>query len=61
MVRTVGVPLHEAIAMASANPARTLRRKTKGRMEAAADADFVVLTPDLEVVQTYLGGRALLC
>jgi N-acetylglucosamine-6-phosphate deacetylase len=60
MVRTVGVPLHEAIAMASANPARTLRHKNKGRMEAGADADFVVLTPGLEVVQTYLGGTALL-
>ena len=61
MVRLVGVPLHEVIAMASANPARTLRRKTKGRMEPGADADLVVLSPDLEVVQTYLGGRALLC
>ena len=59
MVRTVGLPLHEAISMASANPARTLRRKGKGRMEAGADADFVVLTPGLDVVRTYFGGRTL--
>ena len=52
----VGVPLHEAVAMASANPARALGLHTKGKLEAGADADFVILSPSLEVVQTFLGG-----
>lgn len=56
MVRHVGVPLAEAVRMASANPARALGAKTKGRLEAGADADFVVLSPELEVVQTFVAG-----
>ncbi|HWM24907.1 MAG TPA: N-acetylglucosamine-6-phosphate deacetylase [Chthoniobacterales bacterium] len=56
MVRQVGVPLPEAIAMASANPSKALRLSTKGRLEAGADADFVVLSADLEVRQTFVAG-----
>ncbi len=56
MVRQVGVPLPEAVAMASANPARALGLSTKGRLEAGADADFVVLSAELEVQQTFVAG-----
>jgi N-acetylglucosamine-6-phosphate deacetylase len=56
MVNRVGVPLHEAIAMASTTPARALGLKTKGKLEAGSDADFVVLSPELEVQQTFLAG-----
>jgi N-acetylglucosamine-6-phosphate deacetylase len=56
VVNDVKIPLHEAVAMASANPARALGSKTKGRLEAGADADFVVFSPDLEVVQTFVAG-----
>ncbi|HSP45829.1 MAG TPA: N-acetylglucosamine-6-phosphate deacetylase [Chthoniobacterales bacterium] len=59
MVNRVGVPLHEAVAMASANPARGLGLTTKGKLEAGADADFVVVSPDLEVVQTFLAGERI--
>ena len=61
MVNEVGVPLHEAVVMASANPARALGSHTKGRLEAGADADLVVLSPKLEVLQTYLGGERIFC
>jgi N-acetylglucosamine-6-phosphate deacetylase len=57
MVNEVGVPLHEAVAMASANPARVLGSTTKGKLEAGADADLVVLSPQLEVVKTFVGGE----
>jgi N-acetylglucosamine-6-phosphate deacetylase len=57
IVRNVGVPLHEAVAMASRNPARTLVGANKGRLEAGADADLVILAPELEVVQTFVGGK----
>ena len=53
MVNQVGVPLHEAVAMASANPARALGLKSKGRLEVGADADFVVLSPELEVLKRF--------
>jgi N-acetylglucosamine-6-phosphate deacetylase len=55
-VKDVNVPLHEAVAMASANPARALGAKTKGRLEMGADADFVVLSTDLEVLRTFVAG-----
>ncbi len=60
MVREVDVPLHEAVAMAGANPARALGLPRKGKMEVGADADFVVLSADLEVVQSYRAGVPLL-
>jgi N-acetylglucosamine-6-phosphate deacetylase len=59
VVNEVKVPLHEAVAMASANPARALGAKTKGRLEVGADADFVVLSPDLEVRQTFAAGEEI--
>jgi N-acetylglucosamine-6-phosphate deacetylase len=59
VVNDVKVPLHEAVAMASANPARALGSKTKGKLEKGADADFVVLSPDLEVVQTFVAGERI--
>jgi N-acetylglucosamine-6-phosphate deacetylase len=57
MVQKVGVPLGEAIAMATANPARALGSKPKGTIEVGADADLVVLSPELEVLLTFVGGE----
>jgi N-acetylglucosamine-6-phosphate deacetylase len=57
VVNEVKVPLHEAVAMASTNPARALAARTKGRLEAGADADFVVLSAELEIVQTFVAGE----
>ncbi|HSV63812.1 MAG TPA: N-acetylglucosamine-6-phosphate deacetylase [Chthoniobacterales bacterium] len=59
MVKQVGVPFHEAVAMASANPAHALDLTTKGKLEAGADADFVVLSPELEVRQTFFAGEQI--
>ncbi len=56
MVLKVNVPLHEAVTMATLNPARAVRLETKGRLEVGTDADFVVFSPDLEVLQTFAGG-----
>lgn len=57
MVREVNVPLNEAIAMATENPARTIGLETKGRLTVGADADVVVLSPQLEVVRTFAASR----
>jgi N-acetylglucosamine-6-phosphate deacetylase len=59
MVNQVGLPLHEAVAMAATNPARALGLTTKGKLKAGADADFVVMSPKLEVVQTFAAGERM--
>jgi N-acetylglucosamine-6-phosphate deacetylase len=59
MVRNVGVPLAEAVAMASLNPARALGAARKGRIEAGTDADLVVLSPELEVLRTFVDGAEI--
>ncbi len=59
MVHQAGVPLPEAVAMASANPALALGLNTKGKLEVGADADFVVLSPELTVEKTFLAGEQI--
>ena len=59
LVQEVRIPLHEAVAMASANPAKSLDSTTKGRHETGADADFAVFSEDLEVLRTYVGGEEI--
>ena len=56
MVREVNVPLNEAIAMATENPARAIGVETKGRLIVGGDADLVVLSPPLGVVRTFAAG-----
>jgi len=56
MVAKVNLPLHEAVVMATANPARAIGLESKGRLEVGADADLVVLSPDLKVLRTVAGG-----
>ena len=57
MLRDVNVPLNEAIAMAAENPARAIGLETKGRLIVGADADLVVLSPQIETVRTFAAGR----
>jgi N-acetylglucosamine-6-phosphate deacetylase len=57
MVRNVDILLHEAIMMATTNPARAIDLETKGRLAAGADADFVVLSPELHVLRTFTGSE----
>jgi N-acetylglucosamine-6-phosphate deacetylase len=59
MVNHVGVPLHEAIAMATMNPAGTIPLPEKGTLAVGTDADFVVLSRELEVVQTFVAGEEI--
>lgn len=57
MMNQVGVPLNEAVAMATANPARALGLNAKGRLKPGADADLVILSRDLEVRRTLIAGE----
>ena len=56
MIRNAGVSLPNAIAMASLNPAREAGLLEKGEIAIGKDADLVVLSPQLEVLQTYIAG-----
>jgi N-acetylglucosamine-6-phosphate deacetylase len=57
LVNQVGILLHEAVAMATANPARALGAESKGKLEAGADADLVILSRELEVRGTLVAGE----
>jgi N-acetylglucosamine-6-phosphate deacetylase len=59
MVSKVGIPLHEAIAMASRNPAREIALVGKGKIAAGNDADLIVISPGLEIEQTFLAGECV--
>jgi N-acetylglucosamine-6-phosphate deacetylase len=59
MVREVNVPLNEAIAMATENPARAIGLEAKGHFMIGADADLVVLSPQLDLVRTFRCGEVV--
>jgi N-acetylglucosamine-6-phosphate deacetylase len=59
MVTKVGVPLHEAIAMATDTPAFVIGLTSKGQFKIGGDADLVVISPELEVVRTFLAGQEI--
>jgi N-acetylglucosamine-6-phosphate deacetylase len=57
MLRATGVPLHEAVRMASLTPARIIGLDDDiGSIETGKRADFAVLDRDLNVAQVYVGG-----
>jgi N-acetylglucosamine-6-phosphate deacetylase len=60
MVQKVGVPLQETVRMATENPAGAIGvDHRKGRLAAGMDADLIVLSPSLEIRQTFVGGRSV--
>lgn len=59
MVR-LGVPVIEAIRMATYNPARRISMEArKGVLTPGADADLVVLTPELKIANVFARGVSL--
>jgi N-acetylglucosamine-6-phosphate deacetylase len=59
LVDDVGLPLYEAITMATDNPARAIGLETKARVAVGAEADLVVLSSELEVLRTFAGGKEI--
>jgi N-acetylglucosamine-6-phosphate deacetylase len=57
IVTRFGCTLADAVAMCAANPARTCGLRDQGVLRPGALADFVVMTPSLQVVETWIGGR----
>ncbi len=59
MVTKVGVPLHEAIAMATDTPAFVIGLTGKGQFKIGGDADLIVISPELQVLRTFLAGKEI--
>jgi N-acetylglucosamine-6-phosphate deacetylase len=59
LVAFTGCSAAEAIATVTTTPAAVLGLTTKGVIRAGADADLVLLTDDLHVVATVIGGRTV--
>jgi N-acetylglucosamine-6-phosphate deacetylase len=57
MTMKVNIPLHEAVMMVTENPAHAIGLEAKGSLKVDADADLVVLSPELEVLRTFSGGQ----
>jgi N-acetylglucosamine-6-phosphate deacetylase len=57
LVRMAGVPLAEAVRMATLNPAKAAGLEDRaGSLAVGKAADLVLLSPDLEVIATYVAG-----
>ena len=59
VVEWTGLPLHDALAMATLLPARVIGADAKGSLQPGKDADIVVLDRDLRVRLTLVGGRVV--
>jgi N-acetylglucosamine-6-phosphate deacetylase len=57
LVDFTGCEMHEAVGTITWNPARLLRQPDRGILEPGRRADLVVLTPELDVVATMVGGQ----
>lgn len=55
----LGVPLPVALATVTSNVASLFRLRGKGCVRGGADADLLLVTPDLAVVMTLCGGRVM--
>jgi beta-aspartyl-dipeptidase (metallo-type) len=56
-----GIPLETALRVITANPARILKLRAKGRLAPGLDADLVLLDPaDLEIRTVVAKGRLLM-
>ena len=58
LVEAVGIPLVEAVRMASLTPARVIGLESrKGSLEAGKEADLAIFNPDFTAWRTMIGGR----
>jgi N-acetylglucosamine-6-phosphate deacetylase len=57
LVNVAGCSLVEAALMCATTAARELKLENRGLIARGAIADLVVLTPNLEVARTYIGGE----
>lgn len=56
-VEKVGIPLEEALRMASAYPAQLIKDPNRGKLAAGINADFIIFSKDFELKYTVLNGQ----
>jgi N-acetylglucosamine-6-phosphate deacetylase len=59
MLEKMEMPLEEALRMASAYPAQAIGASAKGKLLPGFDADFVMLTPGLQMHSTWISGEKI--
>lgn len=60
LVKEAGIPLEDAVKMASATPARVMKIDgEKGTLEKGKDADIILFDNDITVHATFVGGKAV--
>ena len=59
MVTLAGVPLTDAVKMASATPARIIGANSKGSLESGKDADVILFDDQIRVSLTMVGGNVI--
>lgn len=57
LIKFTGQPLEKLLPLLTANTADALRLQNKGRIAAGKDADFVLLTDDLQIKATVVAGN----
>ena len=55
----IGIPLHEAARHVSTNPADYIGEQARGRLQAGAFADIVVMSPTLQLTQVFVEGEPI--
>lgn len=59
LVNALGMPLEDALRLASAHPAQAIGVTDRGNLLPGARADFFTLTPQITAEQVWIGGRPL--
>jgi N-acetylglucosamine-6-phosphate deacetylase len=60
MVQLAGVPMHEAVGMASFNPAKVIRLDNSiGTIEISKEADLAILDDTFTVLMTIVKGKVV--
>lgn len=58
-MRSAGIPLHEAVRMASENPAKRIGAHSKGRIAIGMDADLVLFDENIDIKLVVSMGRVI--
>jgi N-acetylglucosamine-6-phosphate deacetylase len=61
MVQQAGIPLHDAVKMITANPARMANLSKKGALSAGMDADITVFDENIRICLTMVEGKVVFC
>lgn len=54
-----GIPVEEAVQMATQTPARVMGLKNKGKLQKGFDADVVIFDEDINIQYTIIGGKII--